>query len=634
MNAPLLGGRYAILEQIGGGGWATVHKATDTLLGRTVAVKILRSQYAADPEFVSRFRQEAHAAASLSHPHVVSIFDVGEDDGTHYIVMEYVDGITLRGLIDHEGRLEPVLAAKLGAQLLDALDHAHQSGIVHRDITPRNIMITRSGRVKVTDFGIARAANAAGITQSRSILGSAPYLSPEQARGGSTSFASDLYSAGIVLYEMVTGAVPFTAESPVAIALMHIEQQPRPPHELVPDIPPGLEQVILTAMHKDEVRRYPRAGAMRQALAEFVRGAGGGDPEEIEEAQALPGLAALPIGTGAFAGEGGDATQTLVRETPKPQEKPKRRMRPSPAFWVGIVSMLLLAGAVYWAVEAVKEWLVVPDAIVPNLVGEPQTRAQELLREQGLILEVGKQIASEKPFGEVLSQEPEANMVIKSGRTVTVTISAGPRTVTMPDFRGASLSEVQRFLSENGLNEGHIRYEHDPTKPMDTVLETHPKHGETAVFNQYVDIVVSTGKAELAMPDVVGNPGEAAANHLKALGFVVDVQEADEPDKESGVVLEQHPVAGTKVVEGDRIVLRVNKEQQQFHTVTVTVPGDLPSPVHVRVELYEGDGITIPMHDGFHAPGQTITVELQPQSPGARYGVLINGSIVESGVLP
>ena len=252
----LLGKRYEILEKIGGGGWALVYRAQDTFLHRPVAVKVLRSQYTADDDFVRRFKREAQAAASLSHPNVVSIYDVGQEDDVYYIVMEYIDGQTLKEKIDAEAPLPIPVSVKIALQILDALDHAHQAKIVHRDIKPHNILLTRSGRVKVTDFGIARAATTTTLTHTGSIIGSAHYFSPEQARGGFTGEKSDIYSVGVVLYEMVTARVPFEGDSPISVAIKHIQEDVPPPTQLNPAVPVELEEIILRAMEKDQNRRY------------------------------------------------------------------------------------------------------------------------------------------------------------------------------------------------------------------------------------------------------------------------------------------------------------------------------------------------------------------------------------------
>ena len=526
-TASLLGGRYELGEAIGQGGMAEVFRGVDVRLGRDVAVKVLRADLARDPAFLARFRREAQAAASLNAPSIVSVYDTGEDaSGVPYIVMERVDGRTLREVLQQEGRLLPQRALEIGADICSALDAAHSAGIVHRDIKPANVMLTRAGEVKVMDFGIARAAADVGsaMTQTAAIIGTAAYLSPEQARGEHVDARSDLYSTGCLLYELITGAAPFTGDSPIAVAYQHVREEPQPPSAYDDTLPEDVDTIVLTAMAKLPVLRYQSAQEMR---ADLLRASAG------EPVLATPRRPPVPLLAPAAA-----ASSVRMRT--------ERRRGRGLAY---AVFGLVLLGLVVGISLLVRGLLTTDSGLVPApvVVGLDQRAAVAVLAQDGLrpgtitqrFVPEGPDAA---PFGEVLEQSPPAGIVVASDGSVDLVVSAGVEMTIVPEqVLGLSREEAAVLLDERKLVLGDD-VTRDGNVPAGTVLAISPPPGTQVTIGTQVVLTVATGLIQV--PDVRGKTREQAVAELQRAGFSVGVQPREStgrPDR----VLDQMPVNRT-----------------------------------------------------------------------------------------
>jgi serine/threonine-protein kinase len=467
----VLNGRYELHRRVGRGGMAEVYLARDRLLDRLVAIKILFPEYATDPSFVARFRREAQAAANLNHPNIVGVYDWGKERGTYYIVMEYVDGRTVSEILRSEGPIEPKRAAGIAADVAAALGFAHHKGVVHRDVKPGNVLITASGEVKVADFGIARALTSKGeedLTQAGSVMGTATYFSPEQAQGKTVDARTDLYSLGVVLYEMACGRPPFHADTPVAIAYKHV-QEPLPPlHERVPDIPPGYEAITTRALAKDPDDRYPDAGAMRADLLRFREG---------------KALASGPVA----APEPTTPARPQPAVTPPPAVVPPPRRDPEPVpprkrtgWFFGVILLLLLVlGALLFAFG--KQLGIFDDqtakVAVPDVVGQNVITAKAALEDKGFVVTTVPE-QSDKPDGEVIAQDPSGGEAEK-GSTVELTYSSGAGKATLDNLAGLTEAQAREALAAAGFtNIGAPITEENTDQTPGTVLRTEPGPGE------------------------------------------------------------------------------------------------------------------------------------------------------------
>jgi serine/threonine-protein kinase len=537
----VLGGRYELGERVGRGGMAEVHRGTDVRLGRDVAVKVLREDLARDPSFHARFRREAQAAASLNAPSIVAVYDTGEDSSSGtpvpYIVMEYVEGRTLRDVLVEEGRLLPQRALEVTADVCAALDVAHRAGIVHRDIKPGNVMLTRSGEVKVMDFGIARAAadTSVTMTQTAAVIGTAAYLSPEQARGEHVDARSDLYSTGCLLYELVTGAPPFTGDSAVAVAYQHVREDPEPPSSYDASLSPDVDAVVLKAMAKNPANRYQSAPEMRDDL---LRAAAG------EAVLATPVMEA--------------ATTLAPAAVVAPPPAPDRRRR---GLVYALFALLLVAVAIGVALLVRSVLGPGSDLIpAPRLIGLTQQEAALRLAEEGLTVgEVTPQF-SDQPPGTVLSQSPAAGIVVRRGGPVDFVVSEGiEQTIVPGEVVGRSRQEAEVLLQQAKLRVERV-VERDGNIPAGRVLEISPAPGTQVAAGSAVVLTVASGLVEV--PDVRGRTQDEAAAELQRAGFSVGIQPRDDPG-EPGRVLEQSPV---------------NTKAQRGSTVTVVVSRTPPPP--------------------------------------------------------
>jgi eukaryotic-like serine/threonine-protein kinase len=538
----LLGGRYRLGAVIGHGGMAEVHRGRDVRLGRDVAIKLLRPELARDPSFQGRFRREAQSAASLNHPAIVAVYDTGEDQGdgggvTPYIVMEFVEGRTLRDVLAAEGRLLPQRAMEITAQICAALEQAHRAGIVHRDIKPGNVMLTPAGEVKVMDFGIARAVtgSAATMTQTASVIGTAHYLSPEQARGEHVDARSDLYSTGCLLYELVTGAPPFSGDTPVAVAYQHVREDPIPPSGVEPEVPPAIDAIVLKAMAKNPANRYQTAAQMRADLERALAG----QPVEAAPVLAEDSTTILPP----------PATTVLLRQQ---QRRPGRVLA---YIGLGVAAVLVFLVALLLAGNLLKSGG--GEVNTPSVIGLSVGDARALLAAKGL--RAGKVLESfdnsgKYAVGEVMSQDPQPDILLSKGQSVDLVVSKGIEMVIVPDqLVGLTQAEAKRAIVAAKLKVGSVVAQNS-NQPPGQVLAVNPASGTQVPIGTAVQLTVSNGK--VAVPKVVGMTVDQAVQALQQAGFQVKLN----PDTSPGDahVVSQDPAAGSFAAYGSTVNLQTD----------------------------------------------------------------------------
>jgi beta-lactam-binding protein with PASTA domain/tRNA A-37 threonylcarbamoyl transferase component Bud32 len=576
MSQPrLLGGRYELDGVIGRGGMAEVYRARDLRLDRVVAVKTLRSDLARDPTFQARFRREAQSAASLNHPSVIAVYDTGEDSFGEtqipYIVMEYVDGSTLRDLLRENRALLPDKALEITDGILRALDYSHRGGIVHRDIKPANVMLTRGHEVKVMDFGIARAMadSAATMTQTAQVIGTAQYLSPEQARGERVDTRSDIYSTGCVLYELLTGRPPFTGDSPVAIAYQHVREEPVPPSQVDPEIPQWADAIVLKAMAKDPDHRYQTATEFRQEIQRVLQG----QPVSSTAASTML-LGGQPQGTrvmGAYPA--GGAPPTRMQRPPgtdyglPPVHYDERGMRrdgtgKKVALWLALAVLFIGgAGLIGWALSGDDGADTV--AVPTSIVGVSQSEARTELTRLGLeVGEVGEEYSSEVEADHVISTDPEPGSNVKKGSAVNLTISKGkkpPSLVEVPDVTGKPVDEARSQLEDAGFEVDQESDTHDQV-PRNTVIRQDPAGGQRVKKDTEVTLFVSAGPSTIKVPDLFNASQRSACGQLKELGLRCRTEKAPAPPDRQvapGQVFNQSPGPDATVAPGDTITIYI-----------------------------------------------------------------------------
>ena len=557
MTTPsVLGERYEIGGVLGRGGMAEVHRGRDLRLGREVAVKVLRSDLARDPSFQVRFRREAQASASLNHPAIVAVYDTGEDrtasGATPYIVMEYVEGDTLRDVLRREGQLSPERAMTLTADICGALDFSHRNGIVHRDVKPGNVMITPAGTVKVMDFGIARAVSdsAATMTSTAAVIGTAQYLSPEQARGEGVDARSDVYSVGCLLFELVTGAPPFTGDSPVSVAYQHVREDPKLPSSINPVIPPDLDAIVMKAMAKNPANRYQSAADMRSDLLRALAGQRVEATPVMGDAEKTAIIGAPPGGFG-YADEHWDDDEDAER----------RRRRRIIAIWA-VVGALLLAGIIALAValsgNGAEEPPPVQQVAVPPVVNEQQAAAEALLEDAGL--EVGeitpRETTNADQVGVVLESSPAPGAEVDAGSEVALVVGAAPDTIAVPPVVGLNVEDARTALTTAGFTGSINTQQVDNAQPEGTVTAVDPAAGTTVPPGTAVTLSVSDGDVEV--PDVRGQQEAAAQQTLNEAGFTNLATETVDSEEPVGTVVSTSPEGGSQAAAADRITLRVS----------------------------------------------------------------------------
>ena len=543
----VFGGRYELHRRLARGGMADVFLARDLLLDRPVALKVLFPEFATDRAFVERFRREAQAAANLSHPHIVSVFDWGEENGTYFIVMEYVEGRSLAQILKDEGALLPDRAADVVTDVAAALGFAHRNGVIHRDVKPGNVLISPLGQVKVTDFGIARAVTTEGdLTRTGTVMGTATYFSPEQARGESVDPRSDVYSLGVVLYELLVGEPPFKGDSPVSVAYKHVSEQAELPTARNPRIPTALEAVTMKALAKNPANRYASA----EELAADLRRYREGRPvaaEAIMPADAAAGAETVAVAAGAAttvtpAAQGTQVVQQV--RTSRWEDEPPRR---SPAFVITIIVLLLalLAGLILLARNLSEDTEGGNTVEVPSVVDLPQEEAVARLTVAGLKAAIETREVEGRPQDVVVEQRPAAGQSSDEGGTVTIVVNTGKPPVEVPDVIGLNEQEADRILRQAGFVASVVREEAE--EPRGEVIDQNPGPGQEIPARSTVTITVSEGPGEVVVPRVIGlREGEARAR-LEAEGFTVQVERrhSDDEDEPAGTVIDTDPEPGT-----------------------------------------------------------------------------------------
>lgn len=604
-------------SRVGGGGMAIVYKARDLILNRPVAVKVLRSQFGTDEDFVNRFRREAQAVASLSHPNVVGVYDVGQEGDTHYMVMEYIEGYTLKEVIIQRGALPVEEAVRIAEQICDALDHAHQNQIIHRDIKPHNIMIGKNGRVKVTDFGIARAVTSATITHTNAMLGSVHYFSPEQARGGITGEKSDIYSLGIVLYEMVTGELPFSGDSPISVALKHLQEPLPEPRQVNPNIPQSVENVILKALVKDPFLRYASAREMLEDLETCLF------PERLNEEKLTFPIdeemtRVVPIITpemmeGHTHGRTGGGQRS--RQEPNgddEEQRPQKKWWVKALLWVGGIGLFFVLAffGFNFLLNVVPS---VPEVPVPYVEGITVSLAEDKLKEKNLVPQIVEEANETIEKGMVIRQDPAPPMRLKEKAVVTLYVSKGQELIDMPNLITLPRATAEETLKKNGFKLESVKFveEEDDKAEVGTVIKQSPEANEKVYAGKTsVTVTISKGKAFVTMPDVRGKSVEAAQVELfkKELN-VGEIKKVPtySTDKE-GEVLSTHPYdPGMQVQKGVAVPLTVSNGQY---------PQDAKSavaPVYVEV-----------------VPGETLEVKIEVTDARGDAKVLYQEAIAEN----
>lgn len=581
-----INGRYQILENIGGGGMANVYKAQDMILDRIVAVKVLQPQYSNDEQFIKRFRREAQAATSLAHPNVVNIYDVGEEEDTYYIVMEYVEGSTLKEYIQNEGRLSIEEAVHIMQQIMSAISHAHVNHIIHRDIKPHNILISKLGEAKVTDFGIARAMSSATITHTNSVMGSVHYLSPEQARGGVINYKSDIYSLGIVLYEMITGKVPFSGDTAVSIALKHLQSDLPSPKIAVPTLPQSIENIITRATAKDPLHRYQSVREMEEDLETALEPARYNEEkyvlpnQEGEETKAIP-----MVHSGWESVQEDDATIEVKpnqRDYSEPSSPNKKEGKKKRWLVIGMVSIAVLFTAVIVAFAVLPAIFKVDEVEVPNVVEMEYDEAFELLTELGLSVEREDIPHDEIEEGFIVRQDPLGESVVKVNTVVTLSVSEGKEKVEVPDVLEESREQAERILRNAGFEVNTIEQESD--KPAGTILDQDPSPNSLVIQEETTVVLTYSVEPPVRLVNLRGLTSDEAKNYLLDEGLVPNFKTEYSETVEKGYVISQQPAALSQVKKGSEVTLTISegpepKKEPETRNIDVKIPVEV-SPEH------------------------------------------------------
>jgi eukaryotic-like serine/threonine-protein kinase len=616
----LVDSRYRILRRLGSGGMADVYCAEDTHLGREVALKVLHRRFAQDEEFVERFRREASAAAGLQHPNVVGVFDRGRHDGTYYIAMEYLPGRTLKDIVAAEAPLDQVRVVDLGRQILEAAGFAHRHGVIHRDFKPHNVIVDDAGQAKVTDFGIARAG-ASEMTETGSIMGTAQYLSPEQAQGHAVTAASDLYSIGVMFYEMLAGRLPFEGESAVAVALKHLSEPPTPISHLRPDVHPALESVVMAALAKDPAQRWQSAEDFAAGLAAAGEQLAAGPVVGQDTAAFNPIPMPVPLD-----GDGPSAAPLAAVAEPVAPEKKKRRW---PWFTIGLLTLALAAFLIFLAVSGLtaKEM-----REVPRVTGTQLIEARQILERAGFEVDETR-VQSEAALDRVLDQDPDAGEEAEDGSTILLEVSGGPGTVRVPSLAGLRPKQVVTRLEKRDLT-AELEKRSSDTVQSGLAIRSVPGAGEVVERGEQIKVFISSGPELVAVPNVVGLARESAEVRVADAGLTpgqITEQQSDQPE---GEVLAQDPGAGSEVERDTTVNLTVSTGVQ-----TVDVPNVIGLGAGDAGAQLRADGL-VPVERETEVSDEADDGKVIDQRPAAgtevqegRPVVIIIGVFVEADVI-
>lgn len=585
-----LSGRYKIVRTIGGGGMAHVYLARDMILDRDVAIKVLRFDFAGEDEFLRRFQREAQAASSLAHPNIVSIYDVGEEDNIHFIVMEYVDGMTLKEYIQQFSPVPYEKVIDIMRQMTNAVAFAHQHSIIHRDVKPHNMLIDRDGTVKMTDFGIAMAMSATSITQTNAVLGSVHYISPEQARGGMATKKSDIYALGIVMYELLTGSLPFSGESAVSIALKHLQTDTPSVRQLYPGIPQSIENIVLHATAKDPFHRYMSAEEMEDDLSTALA-----PHRQHEEKFAIPDdddemTKAIPV----IPAKPPERLEPVspVKKNPEPEPKKKKRKWP----WILLLLIALsVAGAMIWTAATTPK-----DVEVPETNGaSPEAAATSLINAGLIVGDSDEETSADVEEGKVIRTAPEAGATVKEGTEIDLFVSAGKERKPMADYTGKTLEETRELLEEAGFRDVEVEMIHDVSE-AGTVLEQSPNPDEQVIPEETgVELTVSAGLANIDLKDLSGYTEKSLEDYADSNGIIVNISSEEYSDSvPAGQVMGQTPGAGTEVEPGSTIDVTLSKGPEEIPPAEVTVEIVIPYDPEVEGEPQE---VQIYLEDATHS---------------------------------
>lgn len=590
--------RYHITSHLARGGMADVYEGQDTLLNRRVAIKVLHSQYSSDEAFVKRFRREAQAAANLSHPNIVGIYDWGQAQNTYFIVMEIVEGRSLRDVLKSEGALLPRRAIEIASETAAALSVAHRAGLVHRDVKPGNILLARDGTVKVTDFGIARAwDDSQELTRTGAVIGTATYFSPEQAQGAPADGRSDVYALGVVLYEMLTGRPPFLGDSPMSVAFQHVSAEAPVPSSLNPDVGPDLDTVVMKALRKDPSARYQSAEEMRQDLLALLKG------EPVEAEVLVPAVV------------GGEDRTKVLPTVPPPTALPDevyRQIEEEPPsqlpFIITAFGLLAALGILLFILFQATGGSGEDTVPVPDVTGMTQEAALQALRAEDLVGNLVPETNDEIEAGIVIRTDPAAEEPAEVGSIVTVYVSSGPAEVPVPPVVGQPLETARQMIEAAGLTEGQVTDRPDADFQPGVVLEQNPPAGVRVGSGAPINLVVSSGPETVVIPDVVGDSERDATAELNSLGLLVRPQDEYSETVAEGLVIRTDPVAGTEGVIGDTVLVVVSQGP-----APVQVPNLLGMTENQARQAVEALGLSL-----------NVSAARQPVADPAQDGVVVN----------
>lgn len=583
----VLSGRYEIRALLGRGGMAEVHEGVDNRLGRRIAIKLLRSDLARDPSFHTRLKREAQSAAGLNHPGIVAVYDSGEEEffetggssvSVPFIVMEYVEGQTLREVLNEHGTLTVDESLNVIAGVLAPLEYSHRNGIVHRDIKPANVMLTPEGDIKVMDFGIARALkDNSGLTQTQSVVGTAQYLSPEQARGEVVDARSDLYSTACLLYELLVGRPPFVGDSQLAVAYQHVGETPKPPSFYNPNVPPEVDRLLMHALLKDRDERYQDAYTFREDVLATRDGRPLSFDDEFDRTQAFP-MAAPLVGPEQYPQDAEAAPETGAVSTILAQEDKPPQKRSRAWIWIGSIFVLLALAAIALWVYEINKPEPIPQVQVTDVAGMEADEAESTLIQQGLRVDRDEEYSDKVDEGKAVETDPPGGSRVNKDSVVKLIISTGPESVKVPDVSGKSEEDARKIINDAKLQAGTHISQNSPEVEKGVVIETKPGNGAKVDVDSNVDLVVSSGMVEV--PDVTGKSADEACKILEGDDYQLGckTEEVETADEEEKKVFEQSSSGGSEVKQGSEITVKVAKKPPEEPSPTMpSIPGGIPT---------------------------------------------------------